>query len=62
MIFADTIKQLFARQLQRAAEKSIKIQDIDKTKVDGVINDTQKFYDAVRGPACAGSQRTDRKN
>lgn len=62
MIFADTIKQLFARQIQRAAKKSIKIQDIDKTKVDGVINDAKKFDDAVRGPADASGQRTDRKN
>jgi hypothetical protein len=62
MIFADTIKQLFARQIQRAAKKSIKIQDIDKTKVDGVINDAKKFDDAVRSQADARGQRTDRKN
>jgi hypothetical protein len=62
MKVSDTIKQLFDKQKQLASKKSIKIQDIDRTKVDGVINDAKKFDDAVRGPADARGQRTDRKN
>ena len=62
MTVSGTIKQLFDKQKQLASKKPIKIQDIDRSKVDGVINDIQKFDDAVRSPVNARGQRTDRKN
>jgi hypothetical protein len=58
----DTIKQVFAAQLKKVANKLTKIYDIDKTKVDGVINDAKKCDDAVRSAASERIQGTDGKN
>lgn len=62
MVNSDTIKQVFDRQKKLAPKKPIKIHDMDKSKIDGVINDIQEFDDAVRSPVNDRGQRTDRKN